>query len=192
MIEGIDGSGKDTQADLLVRHLGPKTLRVAEPDSDLPTGKLLRQMLRDGTFVEAHAALFLADRISLLTTKVRPALAEGRDVVSVRSWPSTLVYQQENWPLSWLKDIHRVLPCKATHLVLLDMDPKEALERTRRRPGPDEYYETLDVQRRIRDRYKEVIAEAGPFMAENGRTGIIPASGTPEEVHNHLLSWLTR
>lgn len=190
MIEGADGTGKDTQADLLVKYLGPGTVRVSEPDSDLPTGKLLRQMLRDGSFVEAHAAMFLADRMALLSTKVRPALEEGRHVVSVRSWPSTLVYQQENWPLSWLKDIHRMLPCKATHLVVLDLDPEEALERVQRRPGHTEYYERLDVQRRIRARYKEILFEAAPFMADGGRTGLLSGSGTPEAVHSRVVSWL--
>ncbi len=193
LIEGIDGCGKDTQGDRLHARLLAKnsqTLRVNEPDDSLPTGKLLRQMLKDGTYVEAHAAMFLADRMAMLATKVRPVLEAGGDVVSVRSWMSTLVYQQENWPLSWLFDIHRQLPCKATHLILLDLDPKVALERATRRPGHMEFYEKLEVQQRNRQRYLDIAAQAGGFMSPDGRVGVIDALGTPEEVEARITTWL--
>ena len=68
LIEGVDGSGKDTQADLLVHRLeqqGENPLRVSEPCDDLPTGKLLRRLLKSGEHKEAHAPLFLADRMAL-------------------------------------------------------------------------------------------------------------------------------
>lgn len=192
IIEGIDGSGKDSQADLLVEYFeaqGHPVLRVNEPDSTLPTGKLLRQMLKDGTYVKAHAAMFLADRMAMLDAKVCPALAEGKIVVSVRSWLSTLVYQQENWPLSWLKAIHEQLPAKATHLVLLDLDPETALDRATRRPGHNEYYEKLDVQLRNRQRYRALTAdgEAAPFLAREHKVIQIDASGTPAKVHAALV-----
>ncbi len=190
IIEGIDGCGKDTQGDLLAEHQGPSVLRVNEPDSELPTGKLLRQMLKEGTYVEAHAAMFLADRMALLSEKVRPALAVGQPVVSVRSWMSTLVYQQENWPLDWLMDIHRQLPCKATHLILLDLDPEVALGRATRRPGHNEFYEKLDIQKRNRQRYLDIAKVAGQFMEPGGRVGVINAQGTPDEVHARITEWM--
>jgi dTMP kinase len=190
ILEGIDGTGKDTQADLLTDRLGSDTLRVNEPDSSLPTGKLLRQMLKDGTYVEAHAAMFLADRMALLSTKVRPALEAGQDVVSVRSWMSTLVYQQENWPLDWLVDIHRQLPAKATHLIVLDLAPKVALGRATRRPGHNEFYEKLEIQQRNRERYLDIAAKAGQFMSPGGRVGVLDASGSPEAVHARIVEWL--
>ena len=193
IIEGIDGSGKDTQGDLLAELLstvGKETLRVNEPDDSLPTGKLLRQMLKDGSYVEAHAAMFLADRMAMLATKVRPALDAGQAVVSVRSWMSTLVYQQENWPLAWLFDIHRQLPCKATHLIVLDLDPEVALQRATRRPGHNEFYEKLDIQKRNRKRYLDIATKAAPFLAEDGKVGIIDALGTPAEVLARITEWL--
>jgi len=186
VLEGIDGTGKDTQADLLVAKLyesGRTVLRVNEPDSELPTGKLLRQMLKDGSYVEAHAAMFLADRMAMLSTKVRPALAAGHAVVSVRSWMSTLVYQQENWPLPWLFDIHRQLPCRASHLIVLDLDPSLALERATRRPGHNEFYEKLEIQQRNRTRYLDIATRAAPFLADPSTVSVLDGSGTPDEVH---------
>jgi dTMP kinase len=191
LIEGIDGTGKDTQADLLAQWMGPDTLRVNEPDATLPTGKLLRQMLKDGSYLEAHAAMFLADRMAMLSTKVRPALAEGRHVVSSRSWMSTLVYQQENWPRTWLFDIHRQLPCKATHLIVLDLDPEVALQRATTRPGHNEFYEKLDIQKRNRDRYLDIATKAEPFLARGGVVRVLDALGTPQEVHARIASWMT-
>jgi dTMP kinase len=190
ILEGVDGCGKDTQGDLLVKNLPGDVLRVNEPDNSLPTGQLLRQMLKDGTYVEAHAAMFLADRMAMLSEKVRPALDAGRHVVSVRSWMSTLVYQQENWPLDWLIAIHQQLPCKATHLVVLDLDPEAALGRATRRPGHNEFYEKLEIQQRNRGRYLDIARIAGQFMAPDGRVGIIDATGTPEEVHTRITTWL--
>ena len=192
VFEGGDGTGKDTQGDRLYARLaksGP-ALRVNEPDSSLPTGQLLRQMLKDGSYVEAHAAMFLADRMAMLSTKVRPFLASGGSVVSVRSWMSTLVYQQENWPLEWLFDIHKQLPCKATHLIVLDLDPEVALQRATKRPGHMEFYEKVDIQRRNRQRYLDIAEQAGQFLAPGGRVGVLDASGTPDEVEALIVEWL--
>jgi len=189
IVEGIDGTGKTTHGDLLAAHLGG-AVRVNEPDDTLPTGKLLRQMLKDGTYVEAHAAMFLADRMAMLATKVRPALERGEHVVSVRSWMSTLVYQQENWPLEWLMDIHRQLPARATHLILLDLDPEEALGRATRRPGHNEFYEKLDIQIRNRQRYLDIAKVARRFMDPYGQVGVISSSRTLEETQASIVEWL--
>ena len=189
VVEGIDGCGKNCQADMLAVHLG-EVVRVNEPDSTLPTGKLLRQMLKEGTYVESHATMFLADRMAMLSTKVVPALAMGKIVVSARSWMSTLAYQQENWPLDWLMDIHRQIPARASHLIVLDLDPEEALERATKREGHNEFYEKLGILRRVRQRYLDLTKVAGRFMAPGGRVGVIDASGTPEEVHARIVEWL--
>ena len=158
--EGGDGSGKDSQADLLCdwyRERGLDPLRLNEPDATLPTGQLLRDMLKEGTYVKAHAAMFLADRMAMLSERVTPALKEGRPVVCVRSFLSTLVYQQENWPLDWLFAIHALLPEKPTHLFILDVSPEVGLDRTQRRPGPAECYEKVDVLTRVRGRYRALV-----------------------------------
>lgn len=191
VIEGIDGCGKDKQADMLAARL-IHPVRVAEPDDSLPTGKLLRQCLKDGTYVEAHAAMFLADRMAMLSTKVRPALEAGKDVVSVRSWMSTLVYQQDQWPLNWLMDLHRQLPAKATHLIVLDLDATVALERATKRAGHNEYYERLETLERNRNRYLELVMRVAPFIAPDGWVGVIDGSGTPDEVHGRVMDWINK
>lgn len=192
VLEGVDGAGKDEQGDRLYERLGKtgSVMRVNEPDSSLPTGQLLRQMLKDGSYVEAHAAMFLADRMAMMATKVRPFLAAGGSVVSVRSFVSTLVYQQENWPLPWLFAIHEQLPCKPTHLIILDLDPEVALQRATRRPGHMEFYEKLETQQRNRQRYLDLVPRLGGFLADGGRVGVIDAQGTPDEVEARITEWM--
>jgi len=162
VVEGGDGSGKDTQADLLCgwfRSKGLDPLRLNEPDDTLPTGKLMRQMLKDGSYVKAHAVMFLADRMAMLPERVTPARDSGRPVVCCRSFLSTLVYQQENWPLDWLFAIHKQLPEKPTHLVILDVPPEVGMARVGKRVGHTEYYEKVGVQKRVRERYRELASK---------------------------------
>lgn len=165
LLEGPDGSGKDTQALLLARALtdvGLNPLLVREPCDDLPTGRLLRQLLKSGEFPEAHAGLFMADRMALQTRIIKPAIEAGRPVVSIRSFLSTLAYQQENWPLDWLLDLHRMLPVQPSHVLILDIDPEEGM---RRRTGRElaggaapEVYEKIEIQRRVRQRYFDLLS----------------------------------
>jgi len=157
--DGPDASGKDTQADLLteaLRRHGHDPLRLNEPDVTLPTGALLRSLIKDGIYPESHAALFLADRLAVQHHRIIPALKAGRPVVSSRCFLSTLVYQQDQYDLDWLFEIHKALPVKLDHLFILDVDPKEAAERLNRRPTAPEYYERLDTQTRNRQRYLDL------------------------------------
>jgi dTMP kinase len=211
IIEGIDGCGKDTQAALLVDQLRREEgepLLVAEPDEEMVAGKLLRQLLKSGENVESHAGLFLANRTALQTQIVRPALDRGDAVVSVRSFVSTLVYQQENWPLDWLFTIHAVLPARPNLMVLIDVPAEVGLERTLKRPGHAEHYERLETLQRVRTRYVSLFNPdtylTGPklrdFLIPGGQAVTIDGQQSIEEITKtvwqlyparpaRLLSW---
>ncbi len=98
VIEGGDGTGKTTQAQLLVDKLNKahnKTLLVEEPGSTL-IGSELRKIVKDGTLPRSpmtNLMLFTAGRIELWNQVIKPALEDGRHVVSARNWYSTLAYQ---------------------------------------------------------------------------------------------------
>jgi dTMP kinase len=96
--EGIDGVGKSTQADLLEKYLvslGNQVVRTLEPGgTDL--GHDIRQLLlhRKGHVApRAEALLYAADRAHHVATKIRPALAEGKVVISDRYLDSSVAYQ---------------------------------------------------------------------------------------------------
>jgi len=95
--EGVDGSGKTTQVELLRSYLaeqGRDVVAAREPGGT-PLGERVRELLLDGPEMApwAEAALFAAARAELAKRVIRPALARGADVVSDRYVDSSLVYQ---------------------------------------------------------------------------------------------------
>lgn len=139
--EGVDGSGKSTQARLLcewLEELGRSVVSCREPGGTA-LGERIRELLLQGTAMApwAEAALFAAARAELVTEVIRPALAGGADVVCDRYVDSSLAYQGVARGLG----LERVLELNlaATESLLPDrtflllLDPEEAS----RRPGAD-------------------------------------------------------
>jgi dTMP kinase len=95
--EGVDGSGKSTQARLLAERLreeGREVVLTREPGGTA-LGEEVRSLLLHGEQIApwAEAALFAAARAQLVDEVIRPALARGADVVSDRYLDSSLAYQ---------------------------------------------------------------------------------------------------
>jgi dTMP kinase len=95
--EGVDGSGKSTQAELAAAFLaesGREVVAIREPGGT-PLGERIRELLLDGPAMSswAEAALFAAARAELAEEVIRPALARGDTVVSDRYLDSSLAYQ---------------------------------------------------------------------------------------------------
>ena len=102
VLDGVDGCGKTTQATHLVARLAAERagrgapLHLREPGST-PIGERIRAVLLDREFVDVapdvETLLFCAARAQTLSELVRPALADGRDVVCERLHASTFAYQ---------------------------------------------------------------------------------------------------
>ena len=95
--EGVDGSGKSTQARLLAERLrseGRDVVLTREPGGTA-AGERMREILLHGDALTpwAEASLFAAARAQLVEEVVRPALARGADVVADRYLDSSLAYQ---------------------------------------------------------------------------------------------------
>jgi len=93
-LSGGEGSGKSTVVKRLQLAM-PELVIVREPGGT-EFGATLRQLLLDRTYAAdpwTEVFLLMADRMEILNRVVRPALAEGKTVVSDRCWIETLVYQ---------------------------------------------------------------------------------------------------
>jgi dTMP kinase len=98
VIEGGDGTGKTTQADILQKHLesqGKKVIHLKEPGGS-PVSEAIRSVLLDGTLERTpmtNILLFTANRHELWHSTIKPALEQGTWVISTRNYWSTLAYQ---------------------------------------------------------------------------------------------------
>jgi dTMP kinase len=130
--EGVDGSGKSTQADLLSDWLqkeGRQVVTAREPGGT-PLGERVRELLLDGEGMApwTEAALFTAARAELVDRVIGPALAGGADVICDRYLDSSLAYQGVARGLGVervlafnVEAIRGILP-DVTFLLLVDVD----------------------------------------------------------------------
>lgn len=193
VFEGLDGSGKSTQIDLLTRHLeaqGRQVWHTAEP-TGLPTGKLLRQALGgSGNTDPAYlAGLFLADRVAHNTDPeqgIGKLLDEGISVISDRYYYSSFAYQGMDTDLNWVMDMNLHSPAirKPDLCIFLDVDYRTCKERIDGRQGRLEIFERdAETLARIRDKFFEV------FRLLEGRENIriVSANRPMEEITQEIF-----
>ena len=163
--EGLDGSGKSTQAQLLAEALaadGRDVVATREPGGT-EVGELIRELLLGPRTVAAwaEAALFAAARAQLGDEVIAPALARGADVVCDRYLDSSLAYQGIARGLGLdrvlelnLHAISGILPDR-TYLLVVD-----AGEAARRRGDPGDRIEREDegFRERVAHAYEELAA----------------------------------
>lgn len=184
-LEGVDGSGKSTQARLLAEALGPATVAIREPGGT-DAAERIRGLLADPAVALeplAELLLFLAARADLTERVIRPALEAGRDVVSDRFSDSSVAYQGAARGLG----VGEVIGlCEAATdglwpdlTLLLRVDPEVGLGRA---DGSDRFEaEGLELQRTVAAAYEEIAQIA------SDRVAVIDASGSVEEVHARVI-----
>ncbi len=185
-LEGIDRSGKTTQARLLQKALGERALAVREPGGTA-VGERVRELLKDPQTEiggPAEALLFAAARSQLVAEVIRPALERRMIVISDRFTDSSLAYQGAARGLG--TDEVATLNRWATGglqpdlTLLLWIDPADAA----RRGGEADRFETEgeELQRRVAATYDELAA------ADPSRWRRVAADRPPAEVHADVLS----
>lgn len=171
--EGIDGSGKSTQASHFVGFLqeqGLDVLALREPGGTA-IGEAIRQVLLEknntAMCMETELLLFAAARAQLVREVILPALAEGRWVVCDRFLDSTTAYQGygRGMDLAMIQNLNQIATGgrRPDRTFLLDLSVDTALARLSGRPGKADRLdgEDRDFMQRTRDGY-QVLAAAEP------------------------------
>ncbi|HEU4463391.1 MAG TPA: dTMP kinase [Solirubrobacterales bacterium] len=184
-LEGVDGSGKSTQARLLVEALGEETVAIREPGGT-DAAERIRELLADpGVELEplAELMLFLAARADLTERVIRPALEAGKVVVADRFSDSSVAYQGAARGLG-VGEVIGLCETATDGLwpdltLLLRLDPETGLGRA---DGEDRFeQEGLALQQEVAVAYEEIAVIA------SDRVAVIDASGSVEEVHERVL-----
>ena len=189
VIEGMDGSGKSTQAARLAasqRKAGRNLLSLREPGAT-PLGESLRALLlhAEGAAAarepRAEALLFFAARVELLACRVGPALAAGEDVLCERFSASTLAYQgQSEADAAFVLELDRLCvppDLQPDRVLILDLPAAESFARRKEAAaraglGLDAIEARgLAFQERVRAGYR-LYAEAHPQ-----RCSLLPVAG---------------
>ena len=185
--EGIDGSGKSTQARLLAQTLSVEGHRVCltrEPGGS-PGAEEIRRLLVEGRAerwsAETELLLFTAARRDHLERTIQPALAAGGIVISDRFADSTRVYQGA--ARADLREAVERLQALMIGLepdltFVIDIDPALALTRSAARGGCEDRFEGfgLAFQQRLQQGFRALAADTP------GRVRIIDGSGDPAAV----------
>ena len=191
--EGIDGVGKSTQirmAEAYLREQGREVITTFEPGgTDL--GHEIRGLLlhRKGDVApRSEALLYAADRAHHVATKVRPALAEGKVVISDRYLDSSVAYQGAGRNLS-ASEVRGISMWAVDGLLpdvtfLLDLDANVARAR-RDQTGqePDRLErEKLDFFEAVRAEFLKLAND------EPNRFVVVDANQTPDEIFGVIRS----
>lgn len=188
--EGIDGSGKSTQARMLIDRLersGRKTLLLREPGGTDLSERIRDLLLDPDRSIEpfAELLLFSAARAQLVAECIRPALAAGITVVSDRFFDSTTAYQGGGRGVAepeWLQDFHRHVTggLAPDRTVLCRLPAGVALSRRSHRGQ--------DRMEREGAAFQESVARAYDRLAasEPDRFLVLDATCSQEEIHEEI------
>ncbi|MGC8501059.1 MAG: dTMP kinase [Leptospirillia bacterium] len=197
VFEGMDGSGKSTQAKRLAGRLegrGHPVLLTREPGGT-SAGKKIREILLDPDLPldpEAELFLFEADRVMHVKTVLLPALRSGKTVLSDRGSDATVAYQSFGAGLSreFVSALNRVALGGLVPDVtfLFDLPVAEMALRLRSRGDGPTRFELLgsDYFERVREGYLELA------RIHEGRTVVLDATSGPDLLEERIFGELSR
>ena len=196
VIEGQDGTGKSTQAELLKKYYedqGKEVVVIEEPDGDLPQAHDLHDMiLTRGYKLEpmTNFLLFTASRLELWRKIAEPLLKRGGIVISARNYWSSIAYQGYGEGVSRsriIKITKEIMPekyCHPDYGFILTVPDEVRLARQKSRGKATETFEAKadDFQQRVNNAY--------PKIAKDFNLQLIDASGTIEEIQAEIRRYL--
>lgn len=196
VIEGPDGSGKSTQIELMKDYLRGKgfdVLETREPGGTV-IGEKIRDIVLDRNNAEmspiTEALLYAASRAQHVYQVIKPALEEGKIVISTRYVYSSLVYQgiARGLGLDMVSSINNaaIQGVMADLTIFFDMDPVEALKRKRCGGNADRLeLEDVNFHKIVYNGYKQLMNSNKDIIA-------VDASRSVAQIHGDVVRVLNR
>jgi dTMP kinase len=186
-IEGIDGSGKTTQAQVILNWLrtnGYRAKYTAEPTYGRIGSVIRLHVYRiRNTPPEYEALLFAADRVEHYQRLIRPLLERGFVVVSDRYIHSSLAYQGAALrDVGWVRDVNKFAP-PPDLAVLIDVPVEVALQRKKRRRMR---FEKREILLKVSKEYRRLV-ECGEMECVDGERALEEVSSDLIEIVAALL-----
>lgn len=184
-IEGIDGSGKTTQAKLLVDYLrsqGYDSLYLCEPTEGKYGKKIRKHAKTRRVSAEEEFRLFLQDRKEDVEKNILPALLRGKIVVIDRYYYSSMAYQGARGvdPEMIRKENEKIAP-RADLVIYLKLPVRKSCERiTKKRASLLDQFETAEYQHQVARIYDQMSKSLPEFYTINAAKDI-------ETVHKKVL-----
>ena len=185
-IEGMDGSGKTTQAKMLAEFLkkqGFRVLSVTEPSKSALGKMISEKLIKEKYSPEAIALSFACDRMIHFDETIRPARGKYDYIITGRSYIASLAYQPlQGLRFEWVKELNRFV-MKPDLIFLLDIPVEVFLER---RGKTDVIFEKKEFQKKLRHSYLELHEKLNEdFIVIDGTKRI-------EEIHEKIRSDVMR
>lgn len=193
VFEGIDGSGKSTQINLLkemFEKYGREVLVESEPTNN-PVGKLIQDVMA-GKITLANksiAALFLADRLEHISNPINglnQKLKNGYNIIASRYYFSSYAFQSDAVPLKWLVESNELCKSllKADFTFYLNIDPNLSFERVIKRGKHLELFETREKLITTHNQY----LKAFELYGNDENIFIFNAENSIQEIHSDIWS----
>ena len=185
VIEGIGGSGKDTQARLLTKYLkknGVEVVLTREHTRNTSLGKLIEAIIKGRKAKVDPLALqllYVSDRRNHYVGVIKPGLDEGKTVIGNRYYSTSVAYCPKIWRKVVLK-LNQEIVVRPDLVIIVDTPPETCNERMEVRGGAD-IFDKLKKARMCRRGYLWYVKNSGDKCV------LIDGNGTREEVFERVL-----
>ena len=193
--EGIDGSGKTTQINLLRQRLimMDENFYITNEPTDSPIGSVIHQIMT-GRIVSDNkvvAALFAADRLDHLLNPVDgiyEKVQNGVTVIMDRYYFSSYAYHGVDMPMDWVISANSPSAdlLRPTVTVFLDVEPEEAIRRIGRNRSRSELFEKVERLYAVREKYFEAFEK----LKNEEKIIIVEGTGDVQIVEKRLWTQL--
>lgn len=188
--EGIEGSGKSTQIDLLAGHLGKRgyDVVVTREPGGTNIGDSIRNVLLDPDFAGmnflAELFLYAASRAQLVSEVIKPALAAGKIVLCDRFADSSLAYQGYGRGVS-LKIIRQLNELATQNIsphltIILSVPTEDGLDRATQHYADRIEKEAIHFHRLVKEGYEKLA------LQDPERIHLFDATAGPQDVHQRI------